>query len=455
MTFLISGQSDNLIISQHKNNQLHKSFKSQNNKRTNCEIDNDKNKKKKAIIISTAVSVPVVTLGIIYGIKFYKKTNIYNDLPCVMQKKEFLSTLKTKKRENYQKTIDNMEKGIFQLDLHSHSNHSDGYAKVEDILNQACEYGNKIYNKTGNKFIFALTDHDSVEGVEQALKIIRKDPEKFKNIRFVPGVELSFNILDKDNKIKSGELLIHCINPNDERIRSLTSKTKNNRKIMIDKIIEELGVCFSINELKKYFLKDNYETFAYNLHLRVHNYAQIKNRVINMAKEQNCEPNKLFEKLMQKYIFDTNGKRKIQKPNITYQGFDKYLKENKIKTITKAFDEEIENKCQKYSPKVVDGKIVESSENNFEKIIETLKDDKNLAIGFAHPYFFAKDLVNPKETLTYMVKNSKGLIKTTEKFHMAYSNSINKSKIEEYNKILDDLNLIPLGGYDNHKVKFI
>ena len=75
MTFLISGQSDNLIISQHKNNQLHKSFKSQNNKRTNCEIDNDKNKKKKAIIISTAVSVPVVTLGIIYGIKFYKKTN--------------------------------------------------------------------------------------------------------------------------------------------------------------------------------------------------------------------------------------------------------------------------------------------------------------------------------------------------------------------------------------------
>ena len=133
----------------------------------------------------------------------------------------------------------------------------------------------------------------------------------------------------------------------------------------------------------------------------------------------------------------------------------KYLKENKIKTITKAFDEEIENKCQKYSPKVVDGKIVESSENNFEKIIETLKDDKNLAIGFAHPYFFAKDLVNPKETLTYMVKNSKGLIKTTEKFHMAYSNSINKSKIEEYNKILDDLNLIPLGGYDNHKVKFI
>ncbi len=447
-------QFNNLIIKYNSKN-FQPSFKSKNNNQPNCEIDNDKNKKKKTIIISTAVSIPFVTLGIIYGIKSHKKTNIYNDLPCVMQKNEFLSTLKTKKRENYQKTTQNMEKGIFQLDLHSHSNYSDGYAKVENILNQACEYGNKIYNKTGNKFIFALTDHDSVEGVIEALEIIKKDPKKFKNIKFVPGVELSFNILDKDMQIKSGELLIHCINPNDKNIQSLTTKTKNNRKIMIDKTIENLGVGYSINELKKYFLKDNYETFAYNLHYRVHNYAQIKNRVNKMAKEQSCEPCELFEKLMQKYVFDINGKRKIQKPNITYEGFDKFLIANKIETKTKAFDEEIEKKCQKYSPKVVNGKIVGESENNFEKIIETLKDDKNLIIGFAHPYFFAKDLVNPKETLTYMVKNSKGLIKTTEKFHMGYSNSIDKAKIEECNKILDDLNLEPLGGYDNHKANFI
>lgn len=447
-------QSNNLIIKYNSKN-FQPSFKSQHNNQLNCEIDNDKNKKKKAIITVTAVSIPAITLGVIYGIKSHKKTNIYDDLPCVMQKKEFLSTLKTKKRENYQKTNYNIEKGIFQLDLHSHSNHSDGYAKVEDILNQACEYGNKIYKETGNKFIFALTDHDSIEGVSEALEIIKKDPQKYKNIKFVPGVELSFNILDKDGKIKSGELLIHCINPNDEKIQSLTTKTKNNRKIMIDNTIENLGAGFSINELKKYFLKDNYETFAYNLHYRIQNYAQIKNRVINIAKEQNCEASELFEKLMKKYVFDINGKRKIQKPNVTFQGFDKFLKENKIETKTKAFDEEIEKKCQKYSPKVVNGKIVGDSENNFKKIIETLKGDKNIVIGFAHPYFFTKDLVNPKETLTYMVKNSDGLIKTTEKFHMAYSNSIDKAKIEEYNKILDDLNLLPLGGYDNHKAKFI
>lgn len=455
MILLISNESSNVIINQYKNNQLYKSFKSQHNNQPNCEIDNDNNKKKKVIIISTAVAVPIAALGVIYGIKSHKKPNIYDDMPCVMQKKEFLSTLKTKKRENYQKTNYNMEKGIFQLDLHSHSNHSDGYAKVEDILNQACEYGNKIYKETGNKFIFALTDHDSIEGVVEVLEIIKKDPQKYKNIKFVPGVELSFNILDKDNTIKSGELLIHCINPNDERIKSLTTQTKNNRKIMIDNTIENLGAGFSINELKKYFLKDNYETFAYNLHYRVHNYAQIKNRVINIAKEQNTNPDNLFEDLMQKYVFDTNGRRKIQKPNVTFQGFDKFLKENKIETKTEMFDEEIEKKYQKYSPKVVNGKIVGDSENNFEKIIETLKGDKNIVIGFAHPYFLAKNLVNPKETLTYMVKNSKGLIKTTEKFHMAYSNSIDKNKIEEYNKILDDLNLLPLGGYDNHKAKFI
>ena len=440
------------------------SFRSKNNKTTD-DINGKKDKTKKAIIISTAVAVPVATLGVVLGIKCFKTKNVYDDLPCVMQKKEFLSTLKTKKRENYQKTFQNVDNGIFQLDLHSHSNHSDGYGKVEDILNQACEYGNKIYNQTGNKFIFALTDHDSVEGVAEALKIIRKEPEKYKNIKFVPGVELSFNILDKDNKIKSGELLIHCINPDDERIQSLTTKIKNNRKIMIDRTIEELGSGFSIKELKKYLLNENYETFAYNLHYRVYHYAQIKNRVIKMAKEKNCQPDELFDKLMQDYVFNSDFTRKVQKPNVTYQGFDKFLKQSDYETKTPMFDEEIEKKCQKYFPKIVDGKIVCDSENSFEKIIETLKDYKDIVIGFAHPYYFAKDLADPKETLTYMVKNSKGLIKTTEKFHMAYKyktdedktdeGKVDKVKLEEYNKILDDLNLIPLGGYDNHTPNFV
>ena len=438
---------NNIMINYNKDFQLQPSFKSKNNQ-TNGEIIDDK--KKKAIIVSTAVAVPVVLFGVVLGIKFHKTKNVYNDLPCVMQKKEFLSTLKTKNRENYNKTYQNMSEGIFQLDLHSHSNHSDGYGKVENILNQACEYGNQLCNKTGNKFIFALTDHDSVEGIEEALKIIRKDPEKYKNIRFVPGVELSFNILDKDGQIKSGELLIHCIDPNDEKIQSLTTKTKNNRKIMIDKAIEDLGAGFSIKELKKYFLKENYETFAYNLHYRVYHYAQIKNRVIKMAKERNCQPDKLFDDLMQKYVFDTNGRRKVQKPNVNYEGFDKYLKANNIETKTAVCDKEIEKKCQKYFPKVVDGKIVCDTENSFEKIIETLKGDKNIVIGFAHPYFLAQNLTNPKETFKYMVKNSKRLIKTTEKFHMGYRETDDKNKIEECNKILEDLKLIPLGGYDNH-----
>ena len=219
---------------------------------------------------------------------------------------------------------------------------------------------------------------------------------------------------------------------------------------MIDKAIEDLGAGFSIKELKKYFLKENYETFDYNLHYRVYHYAQIKNRVIKMAKERNCQPDKLFDDLMQKYVFDTNGRRKVQKPNVNYEGFDKYLKANNIETKTAVCDKEIEKKCQKYFPKVVDGKIVCDTENSFEKIIETLKGDKNIVIGFAHPYFLAQNLTNPKETFKYMVKNSKRLIKTTEKFHMGYRETDDKNKIEECNKILEDLKLIPLGGYDNH-----
>ena len=84
-----------------------------------------------------------------------------------------------------------------------------------------------------------------------------------------------------------------------------------------------------------------------------------------------------------------------------------------------------------------------------------MKGDKNIVIGFAHPYFLAQNLTNPKETFKYMVKNSKKLIKTTEKFHMGYRETDDKNKIEECNKILDDLKLVPLGGYDNHSANLI
>ena len=54
---------------------------------------------------------------------------------------------------------------------------------MKNILNEVCEYADKLFKKTGKKFLYALTDHDTTAGVKEALQIIAAEPEKFKNVQ--------------------------------------------------------------------------------------------------------------------------------------------------------------------------------------------------------------------------------------------------------------------------------
>ncbi len=70
-----------------------------------------------------------------------------------------------------------------RVDLHTHSNASDGRLTPEAIVNMAAEYGLKY---------LALTDHDSVAGIPSALKTARAFPE----LTFIPGVEISTEVAE-------------------------------------------------------------------------------------------------------------------------------------------------------------------------------------------------------------------------------------------------------------------
>lgn len=63
-----------------------------------------------------------------------------------------------------------------KADLHIHSNYSDGSDTIEELIENI---------KLSNIDIFALTDHDTVEGCEKILQLI---PD---GIKFIPGVELT------------------------------------------------------------------------------------------------------------------------------------------------------------------------------------------------------------------------------------------------------------------------
>ncbi len=68
-----------------------------------------------------------------------------------------------------------------RVDLHVHSNASDGKLSPEAIIRMAAALGLNY---------IALTDHDSVAGVPAALKAARAFPE----LTFIPGVEISTDV---------------------------------------------------------------------------------------------------------------------------------------------------------------------------------------------------------------------------------------------------------------------
>jgi predicted metal-dependent phosphoesterase TrpH len=74
------------------------------------------------------------------------------------------------------------------VDLHVHSTASDGKYSPHDIIGMAAGIGLKI---------IALTDHDSVNGVLEALEAAKASPD----ITFIPGVEISTDLADGEAHI--------------------------------------------------------------------------------------------------------------------------------------------------------------------------------------------------------------------------------------------------------------
>ena len=68
-----------------------------------------------------------------------------------------------------------------KFDLHLHSNNSDGSATVGELVETVVKSGIKV---------FALTDHDTVAGINEAERLVPQD------IKFLKGVELTCKIRD-------------------------------------------------------------------------------------------------------------------------------------------------------------------------------------------------------------------------------------------------------------------
>lgn len=113
-----------------------------------------------------------------------------------------------------------------KIDLHIHSNYSDGSDSVESIASKIANAGIKI---------FSLTDHDTIEGCNEIIKYI---PD---NIQFIRGVELTC----KTKECKC-HILGYNYNPNDKSLNELIAQGKKLRKIKLETRIKFLKDVWNI-----------------------------------------------------------------------------------------------------------------------------------------------------------------------------------------------------------------
>lgn len=385
-----------------------------------------------------------------------------SELEAVMTKEEFLREIPKLKEENFIASVENMSNGTFLADLHSHSNFSDGRISVQELMEQAAAYGDKVNSINGKKFIFALSDHDGIEGVKEALKLIAENPEKYKNVKFVPASELSFieHCSEKSSRFKKyqsdvqmPEMLIYNINPfsknTEEYLSNLYAKRKSQVVSMINKAnTDNAGYNFSLDEYTELLDKSKGKYYLLNQHWNVHNYLQLKTRLVDIAREQKKDEQTFFEETV----------RALKAENQTPNGLSKYLETNNIETTTPETYERITNLSHEFFPKNKNGVAVSAYENNFDDIVNfALKEHAYL--GFAHPGFTMQNF-SEEECFNKMrsyIMRSKGTLRFAEKFHQAYpfGDSISREELAKYYKVLDRFNLFNFGGRDNHSGKFI
>lgn len=171
----------------------------------------------------------------------YKPENFYTG--------DFLS-------EKFEEIYQNVLNKTFRINLHMHSTESDGIKSVEELLNQAVIYAKTVKSVVQDDlplFVISITDHDSLEGTKTALKLISENPEKYKDIRFVAGIEFSVS-LDNDKILKkpvASDLMGYCINPFDNDLNNFLQNLKASR-------IEEAGNILS--KLNEFNINENWET---------------------------------------------------------------------------------------------------------------------------------------------------------------------------------------------------
>ena len=121
------------------------------------------------------------------------------------------------------------------VDLHTHSNASDGVLPPAVLVAEAARWGLRT---------LGLTDHDTTAGVGEAVAA----GARF-GVEIIPGVELSTGS-DGDREI---HLLGYFIDPEDAKLQARLAEFAHGRRVRVERIVERLTAVGAPVELERVF----------------------------------------------------------------------------------------------------------------------------------------------------------------------------------------------------------
>ena len=325
------------------------------------------------------------------GIKRVMDCNIpAQNFNCIMTPDELRKILPNLKQENFLSTAKNQESGVYCVDLDYQTSFSSGNENIFDILDNVAHYANNYYEKHGKDFIFALTDRDSIEGLQHALRIIGLNPEKFKHVKIVPGIKMSFAHEAPNSNIgyENSDMLIYGINPFSENIIDFVETTVQKRKNMTINFIKQVNelypeFAYSVLEFaQQNRIKYKKGFCVSNLYWRAREYAETKGdtaiKGISMVpKEILAEAEEILNELDQVFLGSNQG-------GFSALGSEIIKDEEVNKSIKEVFS--------KYSTHYDDetGRVVSEAENLYDEMIDCLsKEPQKPVLALAAPYYFS------------------------------------------------------------------
>ncbi|MBQ7658411.1 MAG: PHP domain-containing protein [Butyrivibrio sp.] len=201
------------------------------------------------------------------------------------------------------------------IDLHTHSNCSDGTYSVKELMDYAHEK---------NLAAIALTDHDTVDGLDEASTYVK---ENYPDMEFVPGIEFSTVEEGKDVHIVG----LYIDHHNEEFKKKLgqfiDSRTVRNKK-MCRKLSEEAGIPISYEELTGSFPGAVLTRAHYAKFMVDRGYAKSRNEVFDKYIGDNCpyyvEREKISPEEAISYVLEAGGVPVLAHP-ILYHLSDRKL----------------------------------------------------------------------------------------------------------------------------------